>query len=142
MAVNLTAPYLICQAALPWLKARPGASIVNIASGQGLLSNAPGGSAYAASKAGVIGFTRAMAAELAPGIRANCVCPGIVQTPMTTEQLRGYANPDDAPFVAQYAMKRVAQPREIAEAVLFLASDAASYITGSALAVDGGRTFH
>lgn len=142
MAVNLTAPYVICQAALPWLKQRPGASIVNIASGLGLLSNAPGASAYAASKAGVIGLTRALAAELAPAIRVNSVCPGIVQTPMTTSQLGGYDNPNDAPFVAQYAMKRVAQPAEIAAAVLFLSSDAASYVTGSALAVDGGRTFH
>lgn len=142
MAINLTAPYVICQEAFPYLRQRPGASIVNIASGQGLLSNAVGASAYAASKAGLIGFTRSLAAELAPAIRVNAVCPGVTQTPMTQPMIGGYENPDDAPFVAQYSMRRVAQPREIAQGVLFLISDAASYVTGSALAVDGGRTFH
>ncbi|RYY29076.1 MAG: SDR family oxidoreductase [Sphingomonadales bacterium] len=142
VAINLTAPYLICRAALPHLQASPRATIVNIASGQALLPNAPGIAAYAATKAGLVAFTKALGAELAPRIRANVVAPGIVDTPMVQSVLGGYASPDDAPFVQQYAMKRVAQPAELAEAILFLSSDASSYITGTVLAVDGGRTFH
>lgn len=142
VAINLTAPYLICRAALPHLRAAERATIVNIASGQALLPNAPGIAAYAATKAGLVAFTKALGAELAPKIRANIVAPGIVDTPMVQGVLGGYANPDDAPFVQQYAMKRVARPSELAEAILFLSSDASSYVTGTVLAVDGGRTFH
>jgi NAD(P)-dependent dehydrogenase (short-subunit alcohol dehydrogenase family) len=142
MGVNLHAPYVVCRAALPDLRRRPGATIVNIASGQALLPNAPGATAYAGSKAGVTAFTKALAAELAPFIRANVVCPGIVETPMTSFLLEGYDDPSDAPFVQQYRMGRVAQPSEIAEAILFLTSDASSYVTAAAFAIDGGRTFH
>ncbi|MES2290779.1 MAG: SDR family NAD(P)-dependent oxidoreductase [Pseudomonadota bacterium] len=142
MGVNLTAPYLLCRAALPHLLASQAATIVNIASGQAILPNVPGISAYAASKAGLVAFTKALGAELSPHIRANVVAPGIVDTPMVRSVLGDYPNPDDAPFVQQYAMKRVAKPQEIAEAVLFLTSSASSYITGTVLAVDGGRTFH
>lgn len=141
-AVNMTAPYLICQRALPHLRRRRGATIVNIASGQGLLPNTPNNTAYAATKGGLIAFSKALAAELAPDIRVNAVAPGVVQTPMTAFILDGYDNPNDAPFVKQYAMQRVAQPIELANAILFLTSDESSYITGSALAVDGGRCFH
>ncbi|MBA3055934.1 MAG: SDR family oxidoreductase [Sphingomonadales bacterium] len=142
MGVNLTAPYLICRAALPHLQAGGAATIVNIASGQGLLPNGPGVSAYAASKAGLIAFTKALASELAPAVRSNAVAPGIVNTPLVEAVLGNYANPDDAPFVRQYALQRVARPEELAEAILFLTSDASSYVTGTVLAVDGGRTFH
>lgn len=142
VAINLTAPYLICRAALPYLRAVERATIVNIASGQALLPNAPGITAYAATKAGLVAFTKALGAELAPQIRANVVAPGIVDTPMVQGVLGGHASPNDAPFVQQYAMKRVAQPAELAEAILFLSSEASSYVTGTVLAVDGGRTFH
>ena len=142
IGVNLTAPYVICRAALPWLRKRHGATIVNIASAQALLPNAPGAAAYAASKGGLTTFTKALAAELAPHIRANVVCPGIVDTPMTRSILERYQDPNSAPFIAQYAMKRVARPEEIATAVLYLTSDESSYVTGIAMAVDGGRTFH
>jgi NAD(P)-dependent dehydrogenase (short-subunit alcohol dehydrogenase family) len=142
VAINLTAPYILCRAALPYLRQREGSTIVNIASGQALLPNAPGIAAYAASKAGLVAFTKALGAELAPRIRANVVAPGIVDTPMVRSVLGGYDNPDDAPFVQQYAMKRVARPVELAEAILFLTSDASSYVTGTVLAVDGGRTYH
>lgn len=141
-AVNLLAPYFICRAALPHLRRRRGATIVNIASGQGILPNTPNNTAYAATKGGLIAFSKSLAAELAPDIRVNAVAPGMVQTPMTAALLDGYENPNDAPFVQQYAMKRVAQPIELANAILFLTSDESSYITGSALAVDGGRCFH
>lgn len=141
IGINLTAPYLVCRTALPFLRKRPGSTIVNIASGQALLPNAPGIAAYAASKAGLVAFTKALGAELAPAIRANTIAPGIVATPLVANVL-GEGDPDAAPFVQQYAMRRVARPEEIADAILFLSSPASSYITGTVLAVDGGRTYH
>jgi NAD(P)-dependent dehydrogenase (short-subunit alcohol dehydrogenase family) len=141
-AINLIAPYMICKAALPHMQARGGGSIVNVASGQGLLPNAPDNTAYAATKGGLIAFSKSLAAEAAPRIRVNAVCPGVTLTGMTRFIFENYDDPSDAPFVQQYAMKRVAQPEELASAILFLISDESSYVTGSALAVDGGRCFH
>lgn len=140
--INLIAPYMICKAAVPHMLKAGGGTVVNIASGQGLLPNTPNNTAYAATKGGLISFTKALAAEVAPEIRSNAVCPGVVQTPMTAFLLDAYDDPNDAPFVQQYAMKRVAQPFELANAVLFLSCDESSFVTGSALAVDGGRCFH
>ena len=142
LAINLTAPYLLCRAALPHMRKTKGASIVNIASGMGLLPNAPNNTAYAMTKAGIIGFTKALAAEAAPAVRVNAIAPGVTGTPMITELIKGYNDPAEAPFVRQLAMKRVAEPVEIAHGVLFLLSDDASFVTGSALAVDGGRCYH
>jgi len=142
VAINLTAPFLLCQAALPYLRAAADATIVNIASGQALLPSAPGIAAYAATKAGLVALTKALGAELAPRIRVNAVAPGIVDTPMVRSVLAGYADPDDAPFVQQYALKRVARASELAEVILFLSSAASSYVTGTVVAADGGRTFH
>jgi NAD(P)-dependent dehydrogenase (short-subunit alcohol dehydrogenase family) len=133
LEVNLTGTFLVSQACLPWLRKAQGASIVNIASAAGLLPNAPGLTAYAASKGGVVNLTRAMAAELAPAIRVNCVCPGVVDTPMADGL---HAN------VGNYALKRLADPEEIARVILFLTSSDGSYVTGAALAADGGRSFH
>ena len=141
-AVNLVAPYFICRAALPHMGRATEASIVNIASGQGLLPNAPNNTAYAATKGGLIAFTKALAAEVAPHVRVNAVCPGVTNTPMAARLLEGYDDPSDAPFVQQYALRRVAEPVEIARAVLFLCSGESSFVTGSALAVDGGRCYH
>jgi NAD(P)-dependent dehydrogenase (short-subunit alcohol dehydrogenase family) len=106
---------------------------VNIASAQGLLPNAPGYSAYAASKGGVIALSKALAAELAPAVRVNVICPGMVDTAMADGH-RGN--------VENYALKRLADPIEIAHTIRFLLSSDSSYITGAALATDGGRTFH
>lgn len=141
MAINLDAPYLVCRAAQRWLEAAGGGTIVTIASGQALLPNAPGGTAYAASKAGVLAFTKALAAELAPRIRCNVLCPGIVDTPMV-QDLLGNGTPEQQPFLRQYALRRAAAPEEMARALLFLTSDDSSYVTGAALAADGGRTFY
>ena len=131
--VNLTGTYIVVRCCLPWLAKAPFATIVNIASGQGLLPNNPGMTAYAASKGGVVNLTRALAAELAPSIRVNSVCPGMVDTPMTAGLERD---------LDRYALGRIAEPLEIAQAILFLTSTESSFVTGAALAIDGGRTFH
>jgi len=131
--INLTGGYIVARACLPWLLEARDATIVNIGSGQALLPNTPGRTAYAASKGGVINLTRSLAAELAPSIRVNSVCPGLVDTPMADGGRTNTGN---------YAMKRLADPIEIAQAILFLTSRESSYVTGVALAVDGGRSFH
>ena len=131
--VNLTGTYIVVRCCLPWLVKAPFATIVNIASGQGLLPNTPNMTAYAASKGGVVNLTRALAAEQAPSIRVNSVCPGMVDTPMTAGLERE---------VDRYALKRIAEPLEIAQAILFLTGTESSFVTGAALAVDGGCTFH
>jgi NAD(P)-dependent dehydrogenase (short-subunit alcohol dehydrogenase family) len=142
-AINFEAPIMICKAALPFMQAAGGGTVVNIASGQGLLPNAPNNTAYCATKGGLIAFSKNLAVEgAAYGVRVNAVCPGVTNTPMASFTFKDYANPSDAPFVQQYALKRVAEPVEIANAILFLTSDESSYVTGSALAVDGGRCFH
>jgi NAD(P)-dependent dehydrogenase (short-subunit alcohol dehydrogenase family) len=110
LEVNLTGTYIVVRCALPWLARAPFATIVNIASGQGLLPT-PNLTAYAASKGGVVNLTRALAAELAPAIRVNSVCPGMVDTPMTA----GFPCEAD-----RYALNRIADPLEIAQAILFL----------------------
>jgi NAD(P)-dependent dehydrogenase (short-subunit alcohol dehydrogenase family) len=108
--VNLTGTYIVVRCCLPWLAKAPVATIVNIASGQGLLPNTPNVTAYAASKGGVVNLTRALAAELAPSIRVNSICPGMVDTPMTA------GGPRD---VSPYALKRMADPLEIAKPSYF-----------------------
>jgi NAD(P)-dependent dehydrogenase (short-subunit alcohol dehydrogenase family) len=143
LAVNLSAPYLIIKEALPYLRASGRASIVNIGSGVALLPSAPGSGAYAASKGGLVSLTKALAYDLAPDIRVNAVLPGVTNTAMAMATvIAHFPDPNDAPFVQQYAMKRVAEPAEIANAILFMASHESSYVTGAILAADGGRIFH
>lgn len=142
LAVNMTGIFLVSRAAVPFLAKAENASIVNIASGVGLQPTGAGGAAYAASKAGVIGLTRSMAAELAPAIRVNAVCPGAVETPMTAGQIRNADGVVNAAIANRYALKRPGQPEEIAAGILFLLSKEASFVTGVSLALDGGRTFH
>lgn len=141
-AVNLTAPFLVCRAALPHIRTAGGGTIVNIASGRGLLPNTPNNTVYAATKGGLIAFSKALAAEAAPTVRVNAVCPGITDTAMASGLFAAYPDPSQAPFVQQYALKRIADPAEIASAVLFLTSAESSFVTGTAMAVDGGRSFH
>lgn len=137
--VNLTGSFLMCRACLPHLRAAGGGTIVNIASGLGLRPFKRR-SAYAASKAGVIAFSKVIAMEWAPEVRVNTICPGAVDTPMVRaeydeEVLRTQVGP-------RYALQRIATPEEIALAALYLSSAESSFVTGIALAVDGGRTFH
>lgn len=144
LAVNLTGPFLVCRAALPALKAAGAATIVNIASGAGLRP-IPEMGAYSAAKAGLVMFGKSLAMEVAAdSIRVNAICPGIVDTPMFRRVYEGAADPQAelAAIKSRYLIERVAQPAEIAAAALFLTSDQSSYMTGAALAVDGGRTLH
>jgi NAD(P)-dependent dehydrogenase (short-subunit alcohol dehydrogenase family) len=142
IAINLTAPYLICRAAVPFLREAEGSTIVNIASGMGLLPTSTNNTAYAATKGGLIMFSKSLAVELAPKVRVNALAPGVTRTPMTEFLVQGANDPSTIPFVQAYPMKRMAEPIEMANGVLFLTSRESSYVTGICLAVDGGRTLH
>ena len=140
MAVNLVGAMEVCRAALDPLAASGHGAIVNVASAAGLRP-VPGRVAYCASKAALIMATRALALELAErGIRANAVCPGAVDTDLFRASLGDQWTVEDVK--ARYAQRRIGDAEEIAAAVAFLLSDEASFITGAALAVDGGRAFH
>lgn len=144
LAVNLTAPMLVMRAAFPHLKAARGGTIVNVSSGAGL-SPLLHRTAYCASKAGLQMASKALALEAAPfGIRVNCVCPGAVETALFRQGVDATLDPAAMreTVKARYALRRIAEPREIAAAILWLTSDESSYVTGTAIAVDGGRTFH
>lgn len=136
MGVNVRAAFFLAQAALSHLK--PGASVVFIASGNAALASAEG-SVYAASKGALVSLTRAFAAELAPlGIRANCVSPGPIDTPLLGTAL---ADPVTRQSLeAAVPAGRLGTAEEVAAVVAFLASDAASYVHGANFAVDGGTT--
>lgn len=142
LAVNLTGTFLVVQAAAPMLLEAGAATIVNIGSGVGLLPTGPGSTAYVASKGGVIAMSKALAMELAPTVRVNVVCPGVVETPMTEGFLRNAAGAVEPSIVGRYALRRPASPEEIAAAILFLTSAESAFVTGVTLPVDGGRTFH
>ncbi len=138
LAVNLTGPFLVTRAVLPSMVRRGAGVIVNIASAAGIVA-LPGRCHYAASKAGLIHLTRTLAVEYAGrGIRANALCPGYIDTPLVRA---GLADPERAQRLrTMIPMRRLADPDEIADAALFLASDASRYMTGQALVVDGGWT--
>lgn len=139
VAVNLTGTFLVIQAAAPLMQK---GTIVNIASGVGLMPTGPGSIAYVASKGGVVAMTKSAAMELAPAIRVNSVCPGAVETAMTAASIRTETGAPNPAIASRYALGRHAQPEELAAAILFLTSDESSFMTGIALPVDGGRTFH
>ena len=141
MDVNLRGTLQMCQAVLPAMKEQRSGAIVNLASvagqrGGGLF----GGTHYAASKAGVMGLTRAIAREMAPfNVRANAVSPSLINT----EIALGKMSPErEREVLAAIPMGRVGEAREVAGCILFLASDLASYVTGTTLDVNGGSHIH
>ena len=136
LAINVTAPFLFCQAVVPGMVTRGRGSIVNIASMAGILC-LPGRVSYAASKAALISLTKTLAVECGPsGVRLNAVCPGWVDTPFIAARL---AQPElKAQAEAMVPIGRVATPDEIADVALFQLSPASRYMTGSAVVVDGG----
>ena len=138
---NLSGAFYVNRAALRAMLAGEGGSIVNTVSDLGFVAVA-GLAAYCASKGGVLQLTRALAAEAAPRVRVNALCPTMVDTPMGRRSLA--SRPDPAAYLSEIAqgipMQRIAAVEDVVGAALFLASDESSYITGIALPVDGGRT--
>jgi 2-keto-3-deoxy-L-fuconate dehydrogenase len=140
--INVLGVYHLSRTVLPGMIEQGSGSIVNIASIAGLMGM-EARFAYTTTKHAVVGITRAMAMDHSTtGVRINAICPGRVRTPFVDEMLRQYPNPEDylRQLEAPHAMKRMASPAEIASAALYLASDAASFVTGSAMTVDGGYT--
>ena len=137
LGANLTSGFLAAKYQLPALEARGGGSLVFTSTFVGHTAGFPGLAAYAASKSGLIGLVQVLASEYGPkGIRVNALLPGATDTPMGREVA---ATPEARAFVAGLnAFKRMAEPEEIAEAALFLAAPASSFMTGTAMLVDGG----
>ena len=140
MAVNVTGTFFVTRAAVPFIP--DGGAVVTIGSINSFVGW-PNDLPYTTSKGAVLQFTRALALDLAPRrIRANCVCPGIIDTPLTRAFIDAAPDPDDVveEYEAAAPLGRMGTAEEVANAALFLASDEASFITGSALLVDGGTT--
>ena len=140
--VNLLGAYYLSRAALPAMIEQRAGSIINIGS-IAAITGMESRFAYTITKHAILGLTRSMAMDHGvTGVRINCICPGRTQTPFVEARLKEYADPREymKQMVAPHALKRMAQPSEIAAAALFLASDESSFVTGSALAVDGGYT--
>ena len=140
LGVNLKGTWLVSKHVVPQMVAAGSGSIVNLASIEGL-EGFSGQTAYNVSKGGVVLLTRNMAADFGPaGVRVNCLCPGLIETPMTSIlEDPAFAPVRDA-FVDWHLLGRAGQPEEVAAAALFLASDDASFVHGAALVVDGGLT--
>ena len=122
-----------------------GGAIVNLSSSSAKLATTTEAAVYASSKTAVLSITRSFAYAFAPsGVRVNAICPGIIDTPMFRGSWAGAPDPQAelARILDRYLIKRAGQPDEIALAALYLTSDESSFVTGAALAVDGGRTFH
>ena len=141
IGVMLTGTYLMSRFVIPEMARGGGGSIINNSSIYGLIGG-KGVAAYCAAKGGVTNLTRAMAIDHASqNIRVNCICPGSVETPLLRQEMEecGGLEKMRPVFAAQHPLNRIASPEEVANAVLFLASDESSYVTGLALSVDGGR---
>ena len=139
--LNMTAMYRMCRAFLPGMLAGGGGSIINMASVAGSVIAAPNRFVYGATKAGVIGLTKAIAADfITKGIRCNAICPGTVESPSLDQRLRdtGDYEAARAAFIARQPIGRIGKSEEIAALVVYLASDESSYTTGVAHVIDGG----
>ncbi len=139
IGVNLTGVWLCMKYEIPLMLNQGGGAIVNTASVAGLIGT-PGISPYTASKHGVVGITKTVALEYAKkGIRVNAVCPGAINTPLVTRAITN--SPELEKFLLDcHPVGRFGKPDEVAEAVVWLCSDAASFVTGHAMAIDGGLT--
>lgn len=136
LEVNMTAPFLLMKAALPVMKAQRYGRIINISSTAGRMVSTLGGAHYTASKAGLLGLTRAGAKELgAYGITVNAVCPGLIDTELTREHASDVRL---AQVTSGYPVARLGTAREVADLMCFAASEAAGYITGASLDINGG----
>ena len=141
--LNVRSMFVMTKAMLPKMIAAGGGTILNMASVLGAQKAAPNRLAYAASKAAVVGFTRALAIDhVKQNIRVNCVCPGTVDTPSLGDRINAFADPEQArkDFVARQPMGRLATAEEIAETFVYLVSDESSFMTGQAVFVDGGMS--
>ena len=137
MAINLKGVWLCMRAEIPQMLKTGGGAIVNTASGAGLVG-VPMLSAYNASKHGVVGLTKTAALEYAQkNIRVNCVCPGLINTPMVARMIDS-GGMNEQEFVAAEPVRRMGRPEEIGEGVVWLLSDAASFVTGHSMSIDGG----
>ncbi|MGA8271357.1 MAG: glucose 1-dehydrogenase [Candidatus Sulfotelmatobacter sp.] len=140
MAVNVKSIFLMCREVIPLMAKAGGGSIINTASGWGLVGGARA-AVYCASKGAVVQLTKAMAIDHgSQKIRVNCICPGDTDTAMLRSEARQLGEREDR-FLAEAAKRplgRIGRPEEIAQAALYLASDASSFVTGTALVVDGG----
>jgi len=141
--LNVRSMFVMTKAMLPKMVDKGGGVILNMASVLGTEKAAPNRLAYAASKAAVAGFTRALAIDhVKQGIRVNCVCPGTVDTPSLGDRINAFADPAQArkDFIARQPMGRLATAEEIAETFVYLVSDESSFMTGQAVFVDGGMS--
>ncbi len=139
--INVNAAFTLCRAAAPAMKRAGGGRIVNTSSGAGLQASLTGIQAYCAAKHAVVGLTRQLAHELGPhNITVNSVAPGFVRSnPATERQWEGYGTDGQQALVERIAMKRLGTAQDIANAVVFFASDLAGFVNGQVLQVDGGR---
>jgi 2-keto-3-deoxy-L-fuconate dehydrogenase len=141
--LNMTAMYRMCRAVIPGMAAGGGGSIINMASVASSVIAAPNRFVYGATKSGVVGLTKAIAADfVGSGIRANAICPGTVETPSLEGRMKNAGDYEAArqAFVARQPMGRLGRPEEIAMLVVYLASDESSYTTGTQQIIDGGWT--
>jgi len=140
---NATSVFLTCRAVLPGMLRRRRGAIVNVASVASSLSGVAGRAAYGASKAAVIGLTKAIARDaIADGVRCNALCPGTTHTPSLEDRIQASPDPEATrrAFVGRQPMGRLGTPEEMAAAAVYLASDESAFMTGSVLVVDGGQT--
>jgi 2-keto-3-deoxy-L-fuconate dehydrogenase len=143
VSLNVKANWRVTRAFLPAMLANGGGSIVNIASVAGSIIAAPNRFIYGATKAAVIGMTKSVAADyIGQGIRCNAICPGTVESPSLQSRLDATGDAEAArrAFVARQPMGRIGKPAEIAALAVYLASDESGFVTGQAIAIDGGWT--